>query len=102
MTTKSRSRFKDIFEQKNTPNAPPIEEVEVLNPAKSSQRGQKSLAKSKDPNFTPVTLYLRKSIYQNVQIRLLAMGRRREVSDLVGELLEGWLEENKKTENSEI
>ena len=98
MTTKGRSKFKDILDQKNNADAPALEELEPLDSAKTLRRGQKTPAKSKDPNFTPVTLYLRKDTYQNVQIRLLRMGRRREVSDLVGELLEAWLREDKHVE----
>ena len=98
MTRNRPSKFKDIFDQKNEPAAPPIEEVEPPVPAQALRRRQKAPAKSKDPNYAPVTLYLRKGTYQNVQIRLLAMGRRREVSELVGELLEAWLDENGRTE----
>lgn len=94
MTRKRPSKFKDIFDQKNEPAASPIEEVEPPVPAPVLRRRQKAPAKSKDPNYTPVTLYLRKGTYQNVQIRLLAMGQRREVSELVGDLLEAWLDEN--------
>jgi hypothetical protein len=98
MTTKGRSKFKDILDQKNNPDPPTVEELEAPGSVKPTRKSQKTPAKSKDPNFTPVTLYLRKDIYQNVQIRLLAMGRRREVSDLVGELLEAWLDKNKHLE----
>ena len=96
MTRKGLSKFKEILDQKNEPVPPPIEEVDP--PAKTSRRGQKALAKSKDPNYTPATVYLRKDTYQNVQMRLLAMGRHREVSELVGELLEAWLDKNGRLE----
>jgi len=47
--------------------------------------------KSSDPEYTPVTLYLKRSQYQKVQVRMIELGRKREISDLVGELLEAWL-----------
>lgn len=92
MTKSTRSKFKDIFEQTDRVDPTLVEGEEHSTPAKAPARSSKPLAKSKDPNYAPTTVYLRKDTYQNVQIRLLAMGRRREVSELVGELLEGWLE----------
>lgn len=54
---------------------------------------EKPLAKSKDPDYAPVTLYVRRDVYTRVQIELLKQGRTREVSDVVTELLSDWLEQ---------
>ena len=106
-----RSKFQDILDQREA--APPVAEeaappaLPASDPAPAAkpqrkpeppraaapppQANGKALAKSKDPAYTPVTVYVRKDTYQNIQMRLLAQGRRREVSDLTNELFEAWL-----------
>lgn len=95
-----RSKFQDIFDERDAPVTAQLEESPITiasrppEPASepAPKTSSKALAKSKDPNYTPITVYVRKDTYQNIQMRLLATGRRREVSELTNELYEGWLE----------
>ena len=76
MTTK-RSKFTDIFERKN--EAPvPVEPT-------------RKLAKSKDPNYVPLTVYVRKDVRNKVQILLMENGRGRDMSGVIDDLLEAWV-----------
>jgi hypothetical protein len=131
MSTKQRrSKFQDIFDQKDSTQqveaeqeqpatieepaqveVSPTSQVEVSTPKSRVRaatrkapappleppRKEKPLAKSKDPEYTPVTVYVNKGIYQDVQMSLLAQGRRREVSDLTNELYQAWLEKQRKS-----
>ena len=51
-----------------------------------------TLAKSKDPNFRPSTLYLRKRTLADCEYRLKTTEDPRDMSELVEELMAGWLE----------
>lgn len=123
--TAKRSKFQDIFD-----NDPPAEASPEVSPAASPgappaansgatrqaaqpaapgspaeetpRRGRKAPGKSSDPDYTPVTIYLRKTQYQRVQVRMIEMGRKREVSDLVGELLDAWLASQHTSSNPEV
>ncbi|CAN5732808.1 hypothetical protein BH10CHL1_BH10CHL1_06510 [soil metagenome] len=82
MTTK-RSKFTDIFDRRNEAPAPV--------PAEPTRK----LAKSKDPNYVPLTIYVRKDLRNKVQVMLMENGRGRDVSGVVNELLEAWLVQQK-------
>ncbi|MDZ4721959.1 MAG: hypothetical protein SH847_26150 [Roseiflexaceae bacterium] len=93
-----RSKFQDLLDQREpsvsppTAEAPPVDTPQPLPaPAPPANVRSKALAKSKDPDYTPVTIYIRKDTYQNVQMRLLTQGRHREVSELTNELFLVWL-----------
>ena len=77
-----RSKFTDIFERTT--------EVPVV-PATPP----KKLAKSKDPDYVPLTVYVRKDLRNKVQARLTETGRGRDVSGVIDSLLEAWLTEQK-------
>jgi hypothetical protein len=90
--SRKRSIFQEVLDQHETEQA--TEEtlsVPTYTAERNLQSNSKSLAKSKDPDYTAVTIYIRKDTYQKLQMRLLAQGRRREVSELTNELFEGWL-----------
>lgn len=65
------------------PEAPP-------EPAAGKKRGRPP-GKRTDPAYEQVTAYLRRDTYAEVKIRLIREGRRQEFSDLLEELLTGWL-----------
>lgn len=54
---------------------------------------QANLAKSVDPTYIKFTTYVRKSTHRAVKVKLTE--RDEELSDLVEQLLQSWLEENK-------
>ena len=56
----------------------------------STTRGRPS-GKRTDPDFAQVTAYIRKATHHGVKLRLLQEGQGREFSELVEELLAGWL-----------
>jgi hypothetical protein len=51
-----------------------------------------TLAKSSDPAYMKFTTYVRKSTHLGVKTRLVS--KKKELSDLVEELLSNWLKEN--------
>lgn len=72
-------------------------------PAQPAPRqGRRAPGKSSDPDYTPVTIYLRKDQYQRVQVRMIELGRKREVSDLIGELLDDWLVSQQASSRSDV
>lgn len=58
----------------------------------STTRGRPP-GKRTDPDFAQVTAYIRKTTHRGVKLRLLQEGQGREFSELVEELLAGWLKE---------
>jgi hypothetical protein len=58
--------------------------------------GKAALAKSKDPNFRPSTLYLRKKTLADCEYRLKTTDDPRDMSELVEELMAGWLGKSAK------
>ena len=58
-------------------------------------RGKKS-----DPDYTQVTVYLRKDRYATARKRLF--DERKQFSDLVGELLDRWIKEVQKSKPSKV
>ena len=52
----------------------------------------RALAKSADPGYMKFTTYIRKSTHLGVKTRLVS--KKKELSDLVEELLSDWLKEN--------
>jgi hypothetical protein len=57
----------------------------------SRTRGRPT-GKRTDPDYSQVTAYIRKSTHHGVKLRLLQEGQGREFSELVEELLAGWLQ----------
>jgi hypothetical protein len=58
--------------------------------------GKVALAKSKDPNFRPSTLYLRKKTLAECEYRLKTTDDPRDMSELVEELMAGWFGKSAK------
>ena|ERR671932_427905 len=59
----------------------------------SEGRPKRPRGKKGDPAYTQVTAYIKTDTYQRTQIRLLQLrGKKKEVSELLQELLTDWLE----------
>ena len=59
----------------------------------SEERPKRPRGKKGDPSYTQVTAYIKTDTYQRTQIRLLQLrGKKKEVSELLQELLTDWLE----------
>jgi hypothetical protein len=69
--------------KKRTPKAPPAV-------VETKRRGRPS-GKRSDPDFEQVTAYIRRDTHKDVKIALLRDDQGREFSELVEELLVGWL-----------
>ena len=54
--------------------------------------------KRTDPDYTQITAYIRKDTHHAVKLRLLQEGQR-EFSELLQELLAGWLQQRKTLED---
>ena len=64
--------------------------------AVSERKMGRPAGKRTDPAFRQVSAWLRVDTYDQVKIRLLELGGRKEFSVLVQELLEKWLRETAK------
>jgi hypothetical protein len=62
-------------------------------PAGTTPRPDRKQGKSTNPAYTQLTAYIRKETHQAVKVRLIQQGQGREFSELVQELLDGWLKE---------
>jgi hypothetical protein len=62
--------------------------------APSKRRGRPT-GKRSDPDYEQTTAYIRKETHRNVKIALLQEGEGREYSELVEDLLSGWLKARK-------
>jgi hypothetical protein len=110
MTEKKRIRFSDIPKRKlpvepdpevqsesETQQAPaaaaPAAPVPRPAPAKSRQPGKKD-----NPNYVQVTVYLRKDIYKTTRKLLIDDGR--QVSELVDDLVSGWIDRQKSGQSA--
>jgi hypothetical protein len=99
----AQSNFKAIFENRNKPQgetAPPKRTTrnkirggvtQETKPPLTVTKGEKPLAKSKDPDFIQGNFYIRKTTHAQVKIKLLQQGEEKDLSDLVEELLTSWL-----------
>ncbi len=61
--------------------------------AKSSPEPSTGLAKSVDPDYIKFTTYVRKDTHRAVKVKITE--RDEELSDLVEQLLQSWLQKNK-------
>jgi hypothetical protein len=71
--------------------SPRTRNAESVRTRVSGRRPGRPNGKRSDTNYTQVTAYLRKDTHQAVKIRLLQEGKGREFSELLQELLDGWL-----------
>ena len=60
--------------------------------SQEKSENSRTLAKSADPDFMKFTTYIRKSTHLGVKTRLVS--KKKELSDLVEELLSDWLKQN--------
>lgn len=67
---------------KTTP-APPARKVH--------KKGAPKLAKSKDPDFRASTVYLRRNTLASCDYELSTRGDNRDMSELIEDLMQGWL-----------
>ena len=99
MTT---SKFKNILDAaRGQSTADPDEEVATPQPGRTAgpaahppekRRGRPPGGKRNDPDFEQVTAYIRKDIHRRVKIALLNENQKMEFSELVDQLLNGWLQ----------
>lgn len=90
------SKFKGILDsvKDREPEAvealppPPSPAPAMITPAK--KRGRPS-GKRSDADFVQVTAYIQKDVHREVKIALLKSGDDKDFSDLVDDLLAGWL-----------
>ena len=75
--------------------SPPVAPAKPTAKPKPRPPGKKS-----DPDYTQVTVYLRKDRYATARKRLF--DERKQFSDLVGELLDRWIKEVQKSESSKV
>ena len=76
------------------PSPPEAPTLPVVKP-KPRPSGKKS-----DPDYTQVTVYLRKDRYATARKRLF--DERKQFSDLVGELLDRWIRKVQKSGSSKV
>ena len=70
--------------------AKPAPDVQMLEQADSqTAKPANGLAKSRDPRYVKFTTYVPREMHLRAKSRLVSQGR--ELSDLVAELLDGWL-----------
>lgn len=71
------------------PRAPRAAPTPPLTPP--STRGRPANGKRSNPDYEQVSCYLRRVTHAEVQVRLIREGKKRDVSDLIEELLSEWL-----------
>ena len=54
-------------------------------------RGRPRTGKRSNPAYTPITAFIRRDTRDAVAMALMADGRKRDTSDVIQELLAGWL-----------
>lgn len=77
------SKFEGIFAAKGQ------KPKKASTPAKASKR---ALGKRSDPDYTQITAYIRKGTHEDV---MRAIYKRQELSELIEELLAGWLKKQR-------
>ena len=90
----------DDLGSETPPKAEPnlsLPEAPTLSVAKPKPR---PTGKKSDPDYTQVTVYLRKDRYADA--RKILFDERKQFSDLVGELLDRWIEDVQKSESSKV
>jgi hypothetical protein len=68
-------------------------------PPATRKRGRPT-GKRSNPDYTPVTAYVKSETYRKVKVALLMGAQKQEFSELLETLLSGWLE-NQNTQKSE-
>ena len=84
------AKFDGIFTAQEKRTAKPTARVTAKNVA--APVPPRTVGKRSDPSYTQTTAYIRKETHEAV---MRALYKRREYSDLVEELLSGWLRQQK-------
>jgi hypothetical protein len=82
----SRSKFEGIFAAKGSKGA------KKGTPAQPTRASKRPAGKRSDPDYTQITAYIRKGTHEDV---MRAIYKRQELSELIEELLAGWLKKQK-------
>jgi hypothetical protein len=90
MSKSINTRYSEIIAKHRQQDAGPnkLEPSEVLNPARPAGEGTKKAAKSKDPNYVKLTLYVQLDTLTAAKIK--ALQQRKDLSDVADELLRTW------------
>ena len=65
--------------------------AEPKSPRQEPRRRGRPRGKRSDPNFEQVTIYIRKTTHKKSKMKLLAAEEKQEFSELVENLVGGWL-----------
>ena len=84
------TKFDGLFESRQGGQASSAAQPEAQEPRRAAKASGAGGGKRSDADYRQVSAYVRRDTYQKVKIALLEEDR--EFSDLVEELLEGWLE----------
>ena len=82
----SKSKFEGIFAAKGSKGA------KKPSPAQTTRTSSRPPGKRSDPDYTQITAYIRKDTHEGV---MRAIYKRQELSELIEELLSGWLKKQK-------
>ena len=99
MTEKKNTRFAGVLKnlKGSTVGAePPAETVSPAAPASSSVKTGRPPGKKSNPEYSQVTVYLRKGIHQTAKKFLI--DDEKEFSELVDVLVSNWIAERQKSE----
>ena len=102
MTEKKNTRFSSVLNRAAIVPEPPPEfmsEPEDILPTTKSKMGRPPGKKS-NPEYTQVTVYLRKEVHQAA--RKLLIDEQRQFSDLVGDLVSQWISDTRKPGSSQV
>lgn len=77
----SKSKFDGLFAVKG-------KKAKKTAPAQNTRAISRPLGKRSDPDYTQITAYIRKSTHEDV---MRAIYKRQELSELIEDLLAGWL-----------
>jgi hypothetical protein len=81
----SRSKFEGIFAAKG-------KGAKKAAPTQATRASKRATGKRSDPDYTQITAYIRKGTHEDV---MRAIYKRQELSELIEELLAGWLKKQK-------
>lgn len=82
----SKSKFDGIFAAKGKGAKKPAA------PTQAARASKRPAGKRSDPDYTQITAYIRKGTHEDV---MRAIYKRQELSELIEELLAGWLKKQK-------
>jgi hypothetical protein len=86
------SKFKGVFEAAKSRRGQAAEPEKAQDsPTSASPKRGRPSGKRSDPDFVPLTVYVRKETHRGVKRALLDQDEPGEISELVEELLADWL-----------